>query len=464
MKRFLFISFITITILFIFGGYLLSQNEQNKFSKKIKDYTPSLIKKILKNTIFYVPFTKREIKNLNLTIEKLNGDNNILTLENYKLNNILNYGKHKSENYKSENYNFNSVVLPFFDNEDLYGNKKSGYVESYKDKIIVVFTSGKIIYLDKNSFVKNNILEFKNIKNNLKSNFFDQKIKWSGVKDIKVVNDNLYVSLTKEIKKNCYNTSLYKSKINEINLNFVKLFEPIECFSLDRSIQAFKYFNGYQNGGRITNYKDKIYLTIGDYNYWEKPQDVNSYAGKIISIDPNNYETKIISLGHRNPQGLQIIENKNSLISTEHGPKGGDEINLIKLDKKNIPNYAWPISSYGEHYDVVPINSFTKKFAPLYKSHKDHGFVEPIKYFDKAIGISEIIKDYNDQSNNSFYLTSLKKNTLYKIIFDEEFNFINIYDEILLSERLRDIIYDNENSCYYIYAETTPKLISMCYK
>ena len=69
MKRFLFISFIIITILLTFGGYLLSQNEQNKFSKKIKDNTPPLIKKILKNTIFYVPFTKREIKNLNLKLK-----------------------------------------------------------------------------------------------------------------------------------------------------------------------------------------------------------------------------------------------------------------------------------------------------------------------------------------------------------------------------------------------------------
>ncbi len=462
MKKFIYLLICIFLLILTFGTYLIKSDYTDNFSKKIKDNTPALIKKILKNTILYVPYTKREIKNLSSTIEKLNNDNNVLTLENYKLNNILNYGKHKSEKYKLENYNFNSVVLPFFNNEDLYGNKKSGYVETYKDKVIVVFTSGKIIYLDKNSFVKNNVLEFKNIKNNLNSNFFDQKIKWSGVKDIKVINDNLYVSLTKEIKKNCYNTSLYKSEINELNLNFVKIFEPIECFSLDRSIQAFKYFNGYQNGGRIANYKDKIYLTIGDYNYWEKPQDVNSYAGKIISIDLNNYETKIISLGHRNPQGLQIIKNKNLLISTEHGPKGGDEINLIKLDEKKIPNYAWPISSYGEHYDVVPINSFTKKFAPLYKSHKDHGFVEPIKYFDNAIGISEIIKNY--QKTNRFFITSLKDKKIYEIQFKNNFEFKKIVSEIEINERIRDIIYDFKNHCYYIYGESTPKLISMCKK
>ena len=464
LKKYLFITTIILTILFLFGVYLLTQDEQNKFSKKIKDSTPSYVKKILQNTIFYIPFKKREIKTLNDKISKLNKDNNLLTLENYKLSNLLNYGKFKNENYELDNYSFSSIVLPFFDNKNLHGNKKSGYIDLFNENIIIVFTSGKIIYLDRNAFLKNKVLKFKNIDNNLQNNFFDQKIKWSGVKDIKVIKNFLYISLTKEVKENCYNTSLYKSEINDTKLNFVKVFEPIECFNLDRSIQAFKYFNGYQNGGRITHNKNKIYLTIGDYNYWEKPQDINSYAGKIISIDLNSNQAKIVSQGHRNPQGLQILENKNLLISTEHGPKGGDEINLIKLDQKEIPNYAWPISSYGEHYDVVPINSFTKKFAPLYKSHKDYGFVEPIKYFKNAIGISEIIKDSNDQINNSFYLTSLRKNTLFRIIFDNEFKFLKVSDEILISERLRDITYDNLNNCYYIYAETTPKIISMCRK
>ena len=52
--------------------------------------------------------------------------------------------------------------------------------------------------------------------------------------------------------------------------------------------------------------------------------------------------------------------------------------------------------------------------------------------------------------------------TLYKIIFDRNFNFVKVQEKILMSERLRDIIYDSENECYYFYAETTPKLISMC--
>ena len=178
---------------------------------------------------------------------------------------------------------------------------KSGYLEIYKDKIIVVFTSGKIIFLDKKLFLENKILEYKEIENNIKDNFFDQKINWTGIKDIKLDGKNLYLSITKKVKKDCYNTSLYKATLDQITLNFKKVFEP-ECFSLDRYIKAFKYFNGYQNGGRITSDKNNIYLTIGDYNYWKEPQ--NPTVLKNNCIDKFNNDVEIISMGHRN-HGLQ---------------------------------------------------------------------------------------------------------------------------------------------------------------
>ncbi len=142
-------------------------------------------------------------------------------------------------------------------------------------------------------------------------------------------------------------------------------------------------------------------------------------------------------------------------------PKGGDEINLINLDKDYIDNFGWPISSYGNHYDVVPINSYTKKYAPLNKSHKEFGFVEPLKFFENSIGISEIIQNYFDE-NNSIFVSSLKARTIYEIELDKYLNFIQIKDKINVGERIRDIIFDKEYNCYLIYAESTPKLISMC--
>ena len=55
-------------------------------------------------------------------------------------------------------------------------------------------------------------------------------------------------------------------------------------------------------------------------------------------------------MGHRNPQGLLIDKTNKFVLATEHGPRGGDEINLINLETNSLPNYGWPISSYGTHY------------------------------------------------------------------------------------------------------------------
>ena len=58
-------------------------------------------------------------------------------------------------------------------------------------------------------------------------------------------------------------------------------------------------------------------------------------------------------MGHRNPQGLFFDKENNFILETEHGPQGGDEINLIeisKINKDKIQNYGWAISSAGEHY------------------------------------------------------------------------------------------------------------------
>ena len=71
---------------------------------------------------------------------------------------------------------------------------------------------------------------------------------------------------------------------------------------------AFRYFNGYQTGGRIENINEKIYLTIGDFNDWETPQLEDKYIGKIIEIDTINKSVKVVSRGHRNPQDFMFIQ------------------------------------------------------------------------------------------------------------------------------------------------------------
>ena len=115
------------------------------------------------------------------------------------------------------------------------------------------------------------------------------------------------------------------------------------------------------------NNKEYMLLTTSDYS-GNNAQNLNSQYGKILQISLKNYEYEIFSLGHRNPQGLINVNNK--IISTEHGPMGGDEINLII---KNA-NYGWKIASYGEPYEKFS----TENNYKLLKNHKKNKFKEPI--------------------------------------------------------------------------------------
>jgi len=169
----------------------------------------------------------------------------------------------------------------------------------------------------------------------------------------------------------------------------------------------------------------------------KKPQDINSLMGKILKINLDNTDDyEIYSLGHRNVIGMYVEEDL--ILATENGPRGGDEINLIKKDK----NYGWPISSYGEKYKTP------NQDEPFYKkSHQDFGFEEPTYSFIPSIGISEIIKignNFTKQWTNSFLIGSLNSRHVYRINFDKEYSKVKFIEKIFIGERIRDLkYYDN---------------------
>ena len=150
-------------------------------------------------------------------------------------------------------------------------------------------------------------------------------------------------------------------------------------------------------------------------------------------------------MGHRNPQGLLIDKENNFILSTDHGPRGGDEINLTNLDSDEISNYGWPISSYGEHY--VSTNKKNKKY-PLHKSHKNFGFIEPLKYFTPSIAISEILKI----EDNKYFGTSLS-GLIFKFEINNENEIIN-FVTAKIPQRIRDASFKNKNEIY-IYLESS---------
>jgi glucose/arabinose dehydrogenase len=228
----------------------------------------------------------------------------------------------------------------------------------------------------------------------------------------------------------------------------------------------------HQAGGRMIIINNDLVFSTGEFRYRILAQDPDSDFGKIISINLFNKSKKIISMGHRNPQGLYFDKDLNTLFSTEHGPSGGDEINSLDFNQTNandIPNYGWPISSYGRHYfDLGDDEDSRYKLSPLKKSHSKYGFIEPLKYFDPSIAISQIIgipDAFYKSDNNSFLVGTmgnakkLKKGMLSILFFEyDDDNKIISSEFIPLLSRVRDMIFVEDMNSVLMYLETNNSL------
>ncbi|MBC6993613.1 PQQ-dependent sugar dehydrogenase [Neolewinella lacunae] len=131
-----------------------------------------------------------------------------------------------------------------------------------------------------------------------------------------------------------------------------------------------------------------LYFTIGDRGDRDNnPQDTTRDGGKVYRIaadgsipadnpfvDYPKAKTAIFSYGHRNPQSLTFHPETGELWETEHGPRGGDEINIIEKGK----NYGWPVISYGINYNGT---QFTDKVA-------QDGMEQPLHYWVPSIAPS----------------------------------------------------------------------------
>ena len=145
---------------------------------------------------------------------------------------------------------------------------------------------------------------------------------------------------------------------------------------------------GLHYGAKLTIGGDnKLYISVGEGSrFKEKAQDMSSSFGAVVrlnldgSIPDNNPDfgdgalPELYSKGHRNPQGLTYDAERDVLWSNEHGPRGGDEINVIKAGA----NYGWPIATYGIDYNGALISPFTEY----------EGTKQPFKYWTPSIGVS----------------------------------------------------------------------------
>jgi aldose sugar dehydrogenase len=153
--------------------------------------------------------------------------------------------------------------------------------------------------------------------------------------------------------------------------------------------QAGPLSGGNHFGCRIVQTPDdNLFLTTGDhFTTRDQAQILGNDLGKIIRIRPDGSvppdnpfvatpgaEPAVWSYGHRNPQGLALHPVTGKLWEHEHGPRGGDEVNIIEKGK----NYGWPVIGYGIDYSGAKIHDSTHKA----------GMEQPIKYWVPSIAPS----------------------------------------------------------------------------
>ncbi|MBF4984407.1 PQQ-dependent sugar dehydrogenase [Nonlabens mediterrranea] len=169
---------------------------------------------------------------------------------------------------------------------------------------------------------------------------------------------------------------------------------------------------GQHFGSRFTwDREGHLYFSIGDRgNRDVNPQDIYRDCGKIYRINDDGSipvdnpfvdiagaKTAIYSYGNRNPQGMTTHPVTGKIIAHEHGPQGGDEINIIESGK----NYGWPVISYGINYSGTTFTEITEK----------EGMEQPIYYWVPSIapsGFAIINNPAYQEWNGNFLVGALK--------------------------------------------------------
>ena len=210
------------------------------------------------------------------------------------------------------------------------------------------------------------------------------------------------------------------------------MFVAKPCIELKRTGLPFA---GHQAGGRLAKGPDNTLLvSIGDFEFdginapEVGPMDPHSDLGKLISVDLDTKEATIFASGLRNPQGL-FVSPDGLIWETEHGPSGGDEVNVLRRGE----NYGWPAVSYGLPYRL------RKGWQQDSTLARHEGFTKPAFAFTPSIGISSLLEFEGDVPmwRGDLMVTSMKDMALWRLRRDGE---RIIYSErIPLGDRLRDI-------------------------
>jgi len=233
-----------------------------------------------------------------------------------------------------------------------------------------------------------------------------------GLLDVRVHPKNglIYFTYAEPVKK-LATTAFATAKLDGDKLvDFKKLFSAEQANDNDIHFGSRIEFDG----------KGHIFMSVGDRNERHNSQSLKFHQGKILRFNEDGSVPKdnpfigqkearpeIWSYGHRNPQGLVFNPQTSELWEAEFGPRGGDEINLVKPGK----NYGWPVVTFGKEYWGPKIGEGTKK----------EGMEDPIKQWTPVISPSAIAY-YQGESfpkwKGNFFLATLSSTHIRRLVMD----------------------------------------------
>jgi len=186
-------------------------------------------------------------------------------------------------------------------------------------------------------------------------------------------------------------------------------------------LEQYPSSGGVHFGGRIAfDRAGYLYFSIGERGRMENAQNLNVVMGKVHRIfddgrvpDDNPFAKTpgaartIWSYGHRNPQGLAFHPATDALYDVEHGPRGGDEVNLVRRGL----NYGWPVITYGMNYDGTAITELTAK----------PGLEQPVHFWTPSIapcGMNFYTGSLFPKWKNHLFVASLAVEELHRLELD----------------------------------------------
>ena len=259
-----------------------------------------------------------------------------------------------------------------------------------------------------------------------------QKNTHFGVKSILWGKDKLFIAYAindrncnrLEIRQFEWKSGMVDKKSNQL------IYKSQECFNSETTeLNAI--------GGRMIfsdSSQEKIIFSLGNAEIWTGLETIRSQEkyGNILELDLRSKVTKVLSSGHRNPQGLcKLGEN---LYSSEQGPDGGDELNLI-VGKQN---YGWPAESYG-----MPYGEFVSKAVKERSFGSHDAFAKPLVSWVPAIAAGDLICPGNKIKgawSENFILATLKDNSIRRLVLDD--GAIRVDERVPMGARTRDLLVD----------------------